>query len=110
MKGIKVKGFGLNLHDRILISFNVLLEHAESLSFREFIQDSSQLTVGTTKSIDFMKNVVELRIVLESTFSGVTEDIRLNSFFMEVLASLTIRTIGTLMILFARLGLVLDMS
>jgi hypothetical protein len=57
-----------------------------------------------------MKNVIKVRVMLESTLSRIAKDIRLDSFFMEVLASLTIGTIASLVVLLARLGLILDMS
>jgi len=57
-----------------------------------------------------MKSLIKMRVMLESTFSRVAEDVRLNGFFMEILASLTIRAVSSLMVLLARLGLVLDMS
>jgi len=57
-----------------------------------------------------MKYLIELRVLLVNAFSWVAKNIRLYSFFMQVLASLTIGTVPTLMILLARLGFILDMG
>jgi len=57
-----------------------------------------------------MKYFIDLRVWLMAAFSGITKHIRLNSFFMQVLASLTIRTVPTLMILLAWLSLILNMG
>jgi len=86
------------------------LEHTESRSFRELIKNGTQLAVSVAKSVDFMKNIVKFRVMLESSFSRVAEDIRHNSFLMEILAPLTIRTIASLVVLLAGLGLVLDVG
>jgi len=86
------------------------LEYTESGSFGELLQDSSQLAVSVAKSVDFKKNVIKLRVMLESSLSRIAEHIGHDGFFMEILASLTIRAIGSLMILLARLGLILDMG
>jgi len=86
------------------------LEYTESRSFWELLQDSGQLAVSAAKSVDFMKDIIKLRVVLESSLSRIAEDIGHDSFFMEILASLTIRTVASLVILLARLGLVLDVG
>jgi len=57
-----------------------------------------------------MKNIIKLRVMLKSSFSRIAENIRHNSFLMEILASLTIRAITSLVILLARLGLVLNVG
>jgi hypothetical protein len=57
-----------------------------------------------------MKCVIDLVIDLMTSLSWVTENIRLDGFFMQVLASLTIWAISTLVVLLAWLGLVLNMS
>jgi len=57
-----------------------------------------------------MKNIIKLRVMLESTLSRIAKDIRLDGFFMEILASLAIRTIASLVILLAGLSLVLNVS
>jgi len=86
------------------------LKYTESRSFRELLQDSIQLAVSVAKSVNFMKDIIKFRVMLESSLSRIAEDIGHDSFFMEILASLTIRTIASLMILLARLGLILDVS
>jgi len=86
------------------------LEYTESRSFWELLQDYTQFTVSAAKSVDFMKDIIKLRVMLESALSRVAEDIGHNSFFMEILASLTIWAVASLMILLARLGLILDMG
>jgi len=86
------------------------LEYTESRSFWEFLQDSRQLAVSAAKSVDFMKDIIKLRVVLESSLSRIAEDIGHDSFFMEILASLTIGAIASLMILLARLGLIFNVS
>jgi len=86
------------------------LEYTESRSFRELLQDSSQFAVSIAKSVDFMKDIIKIRVMLESSLSRIAEDIRHDSFFMEILASLTIGAIASLMVLLARLGLILDMG
>jgi len=86
------------------------LEYTESRSFRELLQNSAQLTVSAAKSVDFMKDIIKLRVMFESSLSRIAEDIGLDGFFMEILASLTIRTIASLVILLARLGLILNVS
>jgi len=48
--------------------------------------------------------------MFEATFSRVAEDVWLDCFFMQVLTSLAIRAVSSLVILFARLGLVLDVG
>jgi len=57
-----------------------------------------------------VKDIIKLRVVLESSFSRIAEDVRLDGFFMKILASLAIRTISSLMVLLARLGLVLNVG
>jgi len=86
------------------------LEYTESRSFWELLQDSTQFAVSAAKSVDFMKDIIKLRVMLESAFSRIAEDIGHNSFFMEILASLTIWAIASLVILLARFGLILDMG
>jgi len=86
------------------------LEYTESRSFRELLQNSAQLTVSVAKSVDFMKDIIKLRVMFESSLSRIAEDIGLDGFFMEILASLTIRTIASLVVLFARLSLILNVS
>jgi len=86
------------------------LEYTESRSFREFFKDEIQLAVGVTKSVDFMKNIIKLRVMSRLTLRGNAEDIRHDGFFMKILASLTIRAVTSLVILLARLSLILDVS
>jgi len=86
------------------------LEYTESRSFREFFKDETQLAVRVAKSVDFMKNVIKLRVMLSLTLRGNAEDIRHDGFSMEILASLTIRAVASLVILLARLSLILDVS
>jgi len=86
------------------------LEYIESRSFGELLQDSTQLAVRAAKSVDIMKDIIKLRVMLESSLSRIAEDIGHDSFLMEILASLTIGTVASLMILLARLGLIFDMG
>jgi hypothetical protein len=57
-----------------------------------------------------MKDIIKLRVMLESTLFRLAENIGLNGFFMKILASLAVGTIASLVVLLARLGLVLDMG
>jgi len=57
-----------------------------------------------------MKSLIDLRIMLETPFSRVAEDIWLDCFFMQILTSLAVRAISSLIVLLARLGLVFDVG
>jgi len=85
-------------------------EDFKSWSFREFFKDGFQVNISAAKSVDFMKSLIDLWIRLEAALSRIAKDIWLDCFLMQILASLTIGAVSSLVILFARLGLVLDMS
>jgi len=86
------------------------LEYTKSGSFWEFLQNSAQFTVSIAKSVDFMKDIIKLRVMLESSLSRIAKDIGHDGFFMEILASLTIGAVASLVILLAGLSLILNMG
>jgi len=86
------------------------LEYTKSGSFWELLQDSAQFAVSVAKSVDFMKDIIKLRVMLESSLSRIAKDIGHDGFFMEILASLTIGAVASLVILLAGLSLILNMG
>jgi len=93
-----------------LSSNSNFLKNAQSRSLGKLIKNRLQINICATKSVNFVKYFIDLRVWLMAAFSWITEDIWLDSFLMQVLASLTIRTVSTLVILLARLSLILNVG